>query len=313
MIARAEAMLGNGETLVRLSLVMCGLFWLCIASSSAQARSSGFVALDEFIGSGPTAPIANAAPSHDANAAEEYDYRPLPPLTPGRVTTQAPDTGSTAQFFRLREMIELTAQPPPERPDLPFRWDDQAAPATEVVSTRAAPGDPPVDFARRETPSVQTGIHGLRSLIGWAEAGRAGYDAVVLSARIKPPKPPTEMTLHEIFLWIERTPRQNHAIGRYQFIPNTLRRLVSKLDVSHSQQFDPALQDRLANALLIEAGLVDFIQRQLSRKGFMNNLADIWAGLPTSNGKSRYHGYAGNKAVITWHRFAQAMALYFPP
>ena len=99
---------------------------------------------------------------------------------------------------------------------------------------------------------------------------------------------------------------------RYQFIPKTLRRLVTKLDISQSQRFDPMLQDRLANALLVEAGLAAFIQGTLSRKGFMNNLADIWAGLPTSNGKSRYHGYAGNKAVITWHRFSQAMALYFP-
>ena len=63
----------------------------------------------------------------------------------------------------------------------------------------------------------------LRSLIALAEAGAAGYDAVQYAARIKPPKRPTQMTLADIIRWIEDTPGQHHAIGRYQIIPSTLR------------------------------------------------------------------------------------------
>jgi hypothetical protein len=44
----------------------------------------------------------------------------------------------------------------------------------------------------------------------------------------------------------------------------------------------------------------------------MNNMAKIWAGLPTSNGKSHYDGYAGNKAMVTWARFDAVMARISP-
>ena len=156
-------------------------------------------------------------------------------------------------------------------------------------------------------------MHGLRDLIGWAEAGRAGYDAVVLSARKSTPKAPTHMSVREIFEWIKKTPRQNHAIGKYQIIPSTLRRLVAALDVDIDARFSPELQDRMANLLLVEAGLPDFIRNEISRTEFMNNLAKVWAGLPNASGKSHYHGIAGNKAVISWLRFEQAMNVYFPP
>jgi len=37
----------------------------------------------------------------------------------------------------------------------------------------------------------------------------------------------------------------------------------------------------------------------------MDNLALIWAGLPQADGRSAYHGYAGNRATITRTRFEQ--------
>ena len=305
-------MLGKGETLVRVTLVVCALIWACTTHSSAMAASNGYVGLDRFLfGPSDPSPSRKDEPTHRSHA-EDHEYKPLikPRETPQQSFSVTSQTDSHT-FVRLPDLIELQAQPPAHRfGDLPFRRE--AAARIETLSTRSSPVDPPLRHDLTSPDASQSGIHGLRGLIGWAEAGRAGYDAVVLSARIKPERAPTEMTLHEIFLWIERTPRQNHAIGRYQFIPDTLRRLVTKLDIAHSQRFSAALQDRLANALLIEAGLAEFIQGLLPRKAFMNNLADIWAGLPTSNGKSRYNGYAGNKAVITWHRFAQAMEVFFP-
>ena len=160
-------------------------------------------------------------------------------------------------------------------------------------------------------PNAQ-GVAGLLDLIASAEAGPAGYNAVVWSAKIKTPKPPTAMTLDEIYRWIEQTPNQNHAIGRYQFIPNTLRNLVKRLGVPKNTQFTPQVQDQLANLLLEDAGYSEFAARKMSQKTFMNNLAKIWAGLPTSNGKSHYDGLAGNKAVLTWARFEASMTRIFP-
>ncbi|WP_245840751.1 hypothetical protein [Puniceibacterium sediminis] len=152
----------------------------------------------------------------------------------------------------------------------------------------------------------------IRHLIGQAESRHQGYNAVQHGAKRLPPARPTEMTLAEIYQWISDTPGQPHAIGRYQFIPVTLKRLVIKTGTDLQQVFSPRLQDRLADVLLVEAGLHTFGMGKIGREKFMNNLAGIWAGLPTSNGKSYYHGFAGNRATMTWDRFDQEMARIFP-
>jgi muramidase (phage lysozyme) len=152
----------------------------------------------------------------------------------------------------------------------------------------------------------------LMTLIAGAEAGEAGYDAVQHGARTRPAGRPTEMTIAEIYQWIDDTPGQPHAIGRYQLIPATLRRLVRHQEVPHSKIFSPELQDQLAPQLLEEAGLSDFLAAEMPGGDFMLNLAKIWAGLPTSNGKSYYEGYAGNSAVYTWDYFDTHFRKIFP-
>lgn len=156
-----------------------------------------------------------------------------------------------------------------------------------------------------------TPVARLRHLIAQAEAGRAGYDAVQHGARIKPPANPTDMTIAEIYQWIDDTPRQPHAIGRYQFIPPTLRRLVADLGVPTSARFTPEVQDALADLLFLEAGYAQFSRGAMAREDFMHNLAKIWAGLPLPNGESYYDGHAGNKATLTWAYFNGEMARIF--
>ena len=152
----------------------------------------------------------------------------------------------------------------------------------------------------------------IRALIQQAESRRDGYDAVQHGARVKPPRAPTQMTVAEVFKWIKDTPGQPHAIGKYQFIPKTLARVVRKTGTKGSERFSPAVQDRLGDVLLAEAGLAQFRKGTLSRTAFMNNLAKIWAGLPNSSGKSHYEGYAGNKASISWARFDAVMKTIAP-
>jgi len=167
-------------------------------------------------------------------------------------------------------------------------------------------------FAPVLTQVLPSAAKQLMTLIAGAEAGKAGYDAVQYGARIKPSAPPTKMTIAEIYQWIDNTPGQPHAIGRYQFIPATLRRLVRHQEVPHDKLFSPEIQDQLAHQLLEEAGLSDFQSAEMSRATFMLNLAKIWAGLPTSTGKSYYEGYAGNKAVYTWDYFDTHFKKIFP-
>ncbi len=167
-------------------------------------------------------------------------------------------------------------------------------------------------FTPASMPQPNSAASHIRYIISQAEAGRKGYDAVQHGARRPPGKPPTQMTIAEIYRWIDATPGQPHAIGRYQFIPTTLRRLVKKLNLSPNEQFNSLTQDRLADVLLAEAGLAAASRGDLSRTAFMNNLAKIWAGLPNSTGRSHYHGHAGNRATMTWARFNSEMAKVFP-
>ncbi len=164
------------------------------------------------------------------------------------------------------------------------------------------------DVASGALPSE---IAALLDLIALAEAGPAGYNAVQHGARIRPLDHPTQLTLGEVFDWIKSTPGQPHAIGRYQFIPATLRRLVGIKGYGPATRFSPEVQDQLALILLKEAGLEAFQTRALPRRAFMKNLARIWAGLPLPNGRSYYAGYAGNKATMSFARFEEGIRAVF--
>ncbi len=171
---------------------------------------------------------------------------------------------------------------------------------------------PPEEGEMPDLPAGGSHAERIRHIIAAAEAGKKGYDAIQHAAKRLPDKLPTEMTLGEIDAWIRATPGQPHAIGRYQFIPATLRRLVGQAGLGRETVFSPAVQDRLADMLLREAGLDEATVGTLPRQRFMDNLAEIWAGLPRANGKSHYHGYAGNKATMSRARFDAAMEQMFP-
>lgn len=179
------------------------------------------------------------------------------------------------------------------------------APATGNEVRLAAP--PNVHLGTGNAP-----VDRLLTLIASAEAGPAGYDAVQYGARIKPPLPPTRMTLGDIYRWIDETPGQPHAIGRYQFIPPTLRSVAQRRGFGPETRFTPSVQDSLALVLLDGAGFTEFQAGSLGRRQFMHNLARIWAGLPLPNGRSYYDGHAGNKATMSWATFNGGIARIWP-
>ncbi|SMX46587.1 hypothetical protein [Maliponia aquimaris] len=199
-----------------------------------------------------------------------------------------PAPGHAASLFSTAPRAGLFAPLPEE----PRSRDPDRAPAYRALSGSA--------------------VEQLRALIAEAEAGPADYDAVIHGARVKTPKLPTEMTVQEIYDWIDATPGQPHAIGRYQFIPDTLRRVVKETGISPRARFTPDVQDRLADQLLAEAGINALENGEITRRSFMYRLAKIWAGFPLPSGESYYQGYAGNKATMTWARFDGAMARIFP-
>jgi hypothetical protein len=195
-----------------------------------------------------------------------------------------------------RALIAARLDPAAARPALPPS-------ALAAVAPARLPPDPvpPGDAVAR-----------LLDLVASAEAGAAGYDAIHHAARRLPQAPPTELTLGEILDWVAATPGQNHAIGRYQFVPATLADLMRRTGTPRTARFDPALQDRLALRLMEDAGLSEFLSGDLPAAEFMDELAYVWAGLPLESGLSAYHGYNGNRATITRTAYAEGFAAIFP-
>ncbi|MGR3463500.1 hypothetical protein [Limimaricola sp.] len=191
----------------------------------------------------------------------------------------------------------------------PFLHDDATLELRRPVRAAAAPALGRADGPPRLAGS--TAKARLLSLIAFAEAGGAGYDAVQHGTRHRPPRAPTRMTIGEILDWVAATPGQPHAIGRYQLIPATLRSLVRRSGVSLDTRFSSGTQDHLADFLLADAGLAQFERGTMGRRDFMNNLARIWAGLPASHGRSHYHGVAGNRAVISWASFERGISAIY--
>jgi hypothetical protein len=216
-------------------------------------------------------------------------------------------SGATSLLQSARPLVEMAARSDGEQRSASLFQGARTGMFAPV--TRRDIPDLPGTF---RLPMGGSDVAQILSVIAQAEAGRMGYDAVIHSARIKTPRRPTQMTIGEIYDWIHRTPKQQHAIGRYQFIPKTLKRLVKAQGLSLNARFSPQVQDQLAHQLLQEAGLSRFKAGRIDRRAFMGNLSKIWAGLPLPSGKSYYQGYAGNKATMSWASFDRAMKQIYP-
>jgi hypothetical protein len=171
------------------------------------------------------------------------------------------------------------------------------APVTPAVKKAQTPKQP-----FRLDPAL-TPIGNLRNLISSAESGRLDYDAVAYGAPVPPPQLPTLLLVGQ---------NQNHAIGRYQFIPATFERLASQTKIPDVALFTRDLQDRWANILILEAGYPKFVAGALAPDTFMDNVALIWAGLPLASGKSAYEDLNGNHATLARNSYSQNIALIFP-
>jgi hypothetical protein len=92
------------------------------------------------------------------------------------------------------------------------------------------------------------------------------------------------------------------AVGRYQFIPETLRMAVAAAGFRASDLFSPETQDWLAVALLLggkRPALRDYLQgKNVTIEAAQLDLAKEWASIPTAEGRGVYDGdSAGNKAT----------------
>ncbi len=137
-----------------------------------------------------------------------------------------------------------------------------------------------------------TTYQNLLHLIGAAESnnnynayfGNAGNSRIIF----------TDMTVAEVLDWQHTYILQGNAssaVGKYQFLNGTLEGLVEQLGLSHDEKFSPAMQDKLAIALLERRGAIEYVNSKLSNKEFAANLAKEWAALPRTIGENPETSY----------------------
>lgn len=95
---------------------------------------------------------------------------------------------------------------------------------------------------------------------------------------------------------------QVYAVGRYQFIPSTLRFAVRHSSVEELDMFTPETQDRLMAALIFykRPAVGAFLRDDHDLIGWaLNELAKEWASIEYRNGRGFYDHIGGNRAKIT--------------
>lgn len=173
---------------------------------------------------------------------------------------------------------------------------------------------------------IQSAATPLLDFIGNKES--EGYDDIsgLVSKTRYPTKPIIEMTIQEVLDWQESidATQNSEAVGRYQIMEDTLRGynndlttgpgnpLYVRAGLSAGDLFSPINQDKMAIVLLEGRGLTRFLNGELTREQFANNLASEWASLPLvtgpNTGRSKYAGdSAGNRALTTVQEFLNAI------
>ena len=104
--------------------------------------------------------------------------------------------------------------------------------------------------------------------------------------------------------------RSLYAVGRYQFIPVTLRFAVRMSDVSELDMFTPETQDKLFAALILykRPAVGAYIRGNHNFQGWaLNELAKEWASVEYRYGRGYYDHIGGNRAHITRAEAASAL------
>lgn len=156
-----------------------------------------------------------------------------------------------------------------------------------------------------QSPRMSVGIDlrtkGVMNFIGGLEAPR-GYNDFFGGVSSPPPKQLTTMTINDVLSWQDAIDphSKSEAAGRYQIMEDTLRMLKGRMKLTGDELFDIGMQDRLALELMTMAG---WHPDREDHTTVANSLAKIWAALPLvsgpNEGRSAYHGLAGNKALTT--------------
>lgn len=169
----------------------------------------------------------------------------------------------------------------------------------------------------RANPGSHNGVSdGLFLALMARVEGPNGYDEITRTTSLRPPQPLSQLTISEVLQFqrkVRASGAASSAMGRYQFTYRTLSHMVDSLEIDPALRFDNITQDALAR---IEMRRCGFYEPIASDTQVANCLAAIWAALPVVSGPnaglSRYHGIAGNRALVGKAEFLASLRKRFP-
>lgn len=113
----------------------------------------------------------------------------------------------------------------------------------------------------------------------------------------------TKATLNDVFQLqdaMRAKGMESTAVGRYQYIQSTLQNTAKQMGLDPSKTvFDEKTQDSIAIQTLRSIGLDQWLDGKMDDGAFLNKVAKVWAGIPTTSGASAYQGVGSNKAGTT--------------
>ena len=222
-------------------------------------------------------------------------------LKPGgeteRAVFQAVEGKRGDAYFRLAELART-----PGINDKPARTDATGRIIRDRDAERKQTLDnPPVHSRKPDLKHIKTLEKELLDFIGFIES-RDNYNIIYGGQK----KPLTRMTVKEVMKLQEEMIKSNKtssAVGRYQFLKNTLEDAVKDIKVNKNALFDEELQDKLAKSRLKYRKFENFNLGKISSEEFIENLAMEWAAIPkdTSN-QSYWEGTGNNKALTKYDK-----------
>ena len=183
---------------------------------------------------------------------------------------------------KLRPTFDLDiAEPTPEPKDTP-----SSGPSVSGSGPLADKAD-----ARRR----------LRDWIGDIESN-GDYDKLNGGGKLRG-KQPTEMTIREVMReqlsWRNWPNSASSAIGKYQFVRDSLNDRKRQINADVTELFDQSMQDRLCNKSLELRGFNRWWNNTMTDRTFLYHLAGEWASLPDpATDRSRHGNVANNKSLI---------------
>lgn len=238
---------------------------------------------------------------------------------------------------------QIAFTPGSQSPEIAWGASSVEAPEPASKSTSIVVEDPPSQAStgyaavRPRAESTTSSVSNVTTVMNTAAAPLLdfignkesdGYDDIsgLVSQSRYPSKPLTQMTIQEVLDWQESIDsfQGSEASGRYQIMEDTLRGynndrssgpgnpLYTRAGLSAGDLFSPENQDKMAVVLLEGRGLSRFLNGEITREQFANNLANEWASLPLVNGpnagRSVYAGDSvGNRALTTVQEFLDAI------